>query len=165
VQIELKQRMKKGMRERVSGGDVCDCCFGEQLDNKKPSCEDFYHFFFDCSHYSNIRHTLFQNLNWLPNYCALDLTLLTCGNPTLPYGLRLYLLFAVYQWCGFKSRRGKNKNVTALKSNSNTVRFIYIYIWKLNRTVIELDFRAVNFLFFPRRDRCAKIIDVVVTCF
>ena len=28
--------MKKGMRERVSGGDVCDCCFGEQLDNKKP---------------------------------------------------------------------------------------------------------------------------------
>ena len=35
--------------------------------------------------YSNIRHTLFLNLNWLPNYCALDLTLLTCGNPTLPY--------------------------------------------------------------------------------
>ena len=34
-----------------------------------PSCrcganrEDSYHFFFDCSHYSNIRHTLFQNLN------------------------------------------------------------------------------------------------------
>ena len=28
-----------------------------------------------CSHYSNIRHTLFQNLNWLPNYCVLDLTL------------------------------------------------------------------------------------------
>ena len=30
--------MKKGMRERerVSGGDVCDCCFGEQLDKKKP---------------------------------------------------------------------------------------------------------------------------------
>ena len=47
--------------------------------------EDSYHFFFDCTHYSNIRHTLFQNLNWLPNYCALDLTLLTCGNPTLPY--------------------------------------------------------------------------------
>jgi hypothetical protein len=204
--------MKKGMRERVSGDDVCDCCFGEQLDNTKPfrplyifkhmlknnfvlfirsttvyplrngsdiimpfcrlsntydsfipsiirqwnsldqslrnvnsiakfkaelrklkdinqvpkhyeigprklniiltqlrcfasflnydlfqvnivsepSCrcganrEDSYHFFFDCSHYSNIRHTLFQNLNWLPNYCALDLTLLTCGIPTLP---------------------------------------------------------------------------------
>jgi hypothetical protein len=29
----------------------------------------------------------------------------------------------VYQWCGFKSRRGKNKNLTALKSNSNTVWF------------------------------------------
>ena len=28
--------MKKGMRERVSGDDVCDCCFGEQLDNKTP---------------------------------------------------------------------------------------------------------------------------------
>ena len=27
---------------------------------------------------------------------------------------------AVYQWCGFQSRRGKNKNLTALKSNSNT---------------------------------------------
>ena len=28
--------MKKGMRERVSGDDVYDCCFGELLDNKKP---------------------------------------------------------------------------------------------------------------------------------
>jgi hypothetical protein len=41
---------------------------------------------------------------------------------------------AVYQWCGFKSRRGKNKKLTALKSNSNTVWFnfqtyIYIYIY------------------------------------
>jgi hypothetical protein len=23
------------MRETVNGDDVCDCCFGEQLDNKK----------------------------------------------------------------------------------------------------------------------------------
>jgi hypothetical protein len=30
--------MKKGMRERVSGGDVCDCCFGEQLDNVCLTC-------------------------------------------------------------------------------------------------------------------------------
>jgi hypothetical protein len=30
--------------------------------------------------------------------------------------------------------------------------FIYIYVWKLNQTVLELDFRAVKFLFFPRRD-------------
>jgi hypothetical protein len=29
----------------------------------------------------------------------------------------------MYQWRGFKSRRGKNKNVTALKSNSSTVWF------------------------------------------
>ena len=28
--------MKKGMRERVSGDDVCDCSFGELLDTKKP---------------------------------------------------------------------------------------------------------------------------------
>ena len=37
----------------------------------------------------------------------------------------------MYQWCEFKSRRGKNKNLTALKSNSNTVWFnfqTYIYI-------------------------------------
>ena len=36
------------------------------------------------------------------------------------------------EWCGFKSRRGKNKNLTALKSNSNTVWFnfqTYIYIY------------------------------------
>jgi hypothetical protein len=36
----------------------------------------------------------------------------------------------VYQWCEFKSRRGKNKNLTALKSNSNIVWFnfqTYIY--------------------------------------
>ena len=30
--------------------------------------------------------------------------------------------------------------------------YIYTHIWKLNQTVLELDFRAVNFLFFPRQD-------------
>ena len=40
----------------------------------------------------------------------------------------------MYQWCEFKSRRGKNKNLTAQKSNSSTVWFnfqtyIYIYIY------------------------------------
>ena len=30
--------------------------------------------------------------------------------------------------------------------------YIYIYVWKLNQTVLELDFIAVKFLFFPRRD-------------
>jgi hypothetical protein len=46
----------------------------------------------------------------------------------------------VYQWCGFKSRRGKNKNLTALKSNSNTVWFnfqTYIYIYILWRKTVR----------------------------
>ena len=30
--------------------------------------------------------------------------------------------------------------------------YIYIYVWKLNQTVLELDFRAVKYLFFSRRD-------------
>ena len=30
--------------------------------------------------------------------------------------------------------------------------YIYIYVWKLNQTVLELDFRAVKFLFIPRWD-------------
>jgi hypothetical protein len=30
--------------------------------------------------------------------------------------------------------------------------YIYIYVWKLNQTVLELDFRSVKFLFFPRRN-------------
>ena len=54
-----------------------------------PSCrcganrEDSYHFFFDCYHYENMRYTLFHNLSWLPNDCAIDLKLLTSGNPIL----------------------------------------------------------------------------------
>jgi hypothetical protein len=54
-----------------------------------PSCrcganrEDSYHFFFDCSHYANMRYTLFHNLSWLPNGCPIDLKLLTSGNPIL----------------------------------------------------------------------------------
>ena len=38
----------------------------------------------------------------------------------------------MYQWWEFKSRQGKNKNLTAQKSNSNTVWFnfqTYIYIY------------------------------------
>ena len=54
-----------------------------------PSCsgganrEDSYHFLFDYSNYTNMRHTLFHNLSWLPNYCILDLTLLTSVNLAL----------------------------------------------------------------------------------
>ena len=42
VEIEQKQRMKKGMRERVSGDDVCDCSFGELPDNKKQRVLPFF---------------------------------------------------------------------------------------------------------------------------
>jgi hypothetical protein len=51
-----------------------------------PSCrcganrEDLYHLFCDCSHYANMRNTLFHNLSWLPNDCGIDLKLLTSGN-------------------------------------------------------------------------------------
>ena len=49
-----------------------------------------------------------------------------------------------------------NKNLicpifTILHWQSSTI-YIYIYVWKLNQTVLELDFWAVKFLFFPRRD-------------
>ena len=49
----------------------------------------------------------------------------------------------VYQWCEFKSSERKTKNLTAQKSNSSTsliFRRIYIYVWKLNQTVLELDY-------------------------
>jgi hypothetical protein len=47
--------------------------------------EDSFHFFFDCSHYANtcMRYTLFHNLSWLSNDCAIDLKLLTIGNHIL----------------------------------------------------------------------------------
>ena len=52
---------------------------------------------------------------------------------------------AMYQLCGFKSRRGKNKNLTALKSNSNTVWFnfqTYIYIFaSINEKKMEFNSR------------------------
>ena len=46
--------------------------------------------------------------------------------------MNIYIyIYAVYQWCEFKSRRGKKNFLTALKSNSDTVWFnfqTYIYI-------------------------------------
>ena len=55
----------------------------------------------------------------------------------------------MYQWCGFKSRRGKNKNLTAQKSNSNTVWFnfqtyIDIYIYSLQS--FKEDFRQYTWM-------------------
>ena len=48
---------------------------------------------------------------------------------------------AVYQWCEFKSHRGKNKNLTAQKSNSNTVWFNfqrYIYCIYISQIMLKL---------------------------
>jgi hypothetical protein len=62
--------MKKGIREgeREVGGDgVCGCSFGE------PLKQETFH----------MRYKLFHNLSWLPNDCAIDLKLLTSGNPIL----------------------------------------------------------------------------------
>ena len=39
--------------------------------------------------------------------------------------------------------------------------YLYIYVWKLNQTVLELDFRTVKFLFFPRRDLNQHTIDTL----
>ena len=51
---------------------------------------------------------------------------------------------AVYQWCGFKSRRGKNKNLTALKSNSNTVWFNFqtYIIFSINLVSFKVTLRS-----------------------
>ena len=59
----------------------------------------------------------------------------------------IYIGAAVYQWCEFKSRRGKNKNLTALKSNSNTVWFnfqTYIYILFLGTGIQKTNQTAIN---------------------
>ena len=42
----------------------------------------------------------------------------------------------------------------------NTYIYIYIYVWKLNQTVLELDFRAVKFL----QDQVEKLIRIPVVC-
>jgi len=59
---------------------------------------------------------------------------------------------AVYQWCEFKSRRGKNNNLTALQSNSNTVWFnfptyiiiiiyiVFIYIYAFRKPNLDIEY-------------------------
>ena len=54
----------------------------------------------------------------------------------------------IYQWCELKSRRGKNNNLTAQKSNSNTVWFnfqTYVYLedWFIDWHII-LYFECIN---------------------
>jgi hypothetical protein len=49
----------------------------------------------------------------------------------------------VHQWCEFKSRRGKNKNLTAQKSNSSTVWFNFqTYILFSIDLVSQVSFRS-----------------------
>ena len=75
-----------------------------------PSCrcgailEDSCHIFFDCSYYSNIRHTLFHNLSWLPNYCVLDLKLLTSGNHTLSNEQNEIIVKHVFEYIKWSGR-------------------------------------------------------------
>jgi hypothetical protein len=51
----------------------------------------------------------------------------------------------------------KDSSCTTLLAVAWIYIYIYIYVWKLNQTVVELDFRAVKFLFFPRRDLTLEI--------
>jgi hypothetical protein len=60
--------------------------------------------------------------------------------PTM-YEYHIYI--CMYQWCEFKSHRGKNKKLTAQKSNSNTVLFnfqtyICIYIRCIIRSEVSV---------------------------
>ena len=56
----------------------------------------------------------------------------------------LFCLYIYIQWCGFKSRRGKNKNLTALKSNSNTVWFNFqtYIIFSINLVSFKITLRS-----------------------
>jgi hypothetical protein len=105
-----------------------------------PSCrcganrEDSYNFFLDCSHYSNIRHTLFLNLNWLPNYCALDLTLLTCGNPTLPYEQNEIIFKHVFEYI----KRSFTKTTIAHIITTNPLSYSFLHSVLVQSTHINV---------------------------
>ena len=79
----------------------------------------------------------------------------------------------MYQWCGFKSRQGKNKNLTALKSNSNTVWFnlrtyIYIYIFATSLSVSLhnlLDFYIYIYITICINSVSTKIVLKLCGCF
>ena len=67
------------------------------------------------------------------------------------------LWFDICQWHSLLDSILQNFSMTFRKTvvffihKTNSL-YIYIYVWKLNQTVLELDFRAIKFLFFPRRD-------------
>ena len=70
----------------------------------EPSCrcgnnrEDSYHFFFECRLYTDLRITLLNKLNWLPDDCILDLNLLTCGSNLISNEQNEYVFRCVYEY-------------------------------------------------------------------
>ena len=69
----------------------------------------------------------------------------------------------MYQWCGFKSRRGKNKNLTALKSNSNIVWFNFqtYIIFSINLvSLVTLRSSGTDILY-----DCHLLLDVCIIYF
>ena len=58
------------------------------------------------------------------------------------------------KFCEFMPMQAPHHRQWANKIPKGTRKYralVYIYVWKLNQTVLELNFRAVKFLFFPRR--------------
>ena len=70
----------------------------------EPSCrcgnnrEDTYHFFFECRLYTDLRISLLNKLNWLPDDCNLDLNLLTCGSNLISNEQNEYVFRCVYEY-------------------------------------------------------------------
>ena len=71
--------------------------------------------------------------------------------------------FAVYQWCGFKSRRGKNKHLTALRSNSSTVWFNFqtYIIFSINLVSLVTLRSSGTYIWYG----CHLLIDVCIIYF
>jgi hypothetical protein len=66
------------------------------------------------------------------------------------------------EWCGFKSCRGKNKNLTALKSNSNTVWFNFqtYILFSINLvSLVTLRSSGTDILY-----GCHLLLDVCTLC-
>ena len=69
----------------------------------------------------------------------------------------------MHQWCGFKSRRGKNKHLAALKSNSNTVWFNFqtFIIFSINLvSLVTLRSSGTDILY-----GCHLLLDVCIIYF
>ena len=61
------------------------------------------------------------------------------------------IIIRIYQWCGFKSRRGKNKNLTALKSNSNTVWFNF-QTYSLTSSALDHSTTSTPYIYYSKID-------------